>query len=310
MDGGRENDETLLHGSTIRADYVVVNDNYSADHDKTQEKRYIIPSQLRGKQRKVTTVNAKRSSHPPPASTSYKPGHFARQARIWKLMTFVCLVACALFVAVVVAPRKDIEARQPTAPSISEQDAFQQLIVTHPDEEVRTDLYRLIATGHLWISHTARGHAAAFSLVPASQIPGVRFPSDITHVPFLNLAPDFDDYYRTSGGVASAQLVIFHEYVHYKQWRDGLLPEDTFFLQPVSAQDLEETCTKKWHAEVDAYHKECEFAREIGLSDRLLGGMDVACHATEDRFTSTLREVLVQEDPSGASCASVWREMF
>jgi|GEM_PF-6210808 len=225
-------------------------------------------------------------------------------------VVFVCFVACALFVAVVVAPRKDIEARQPTAPSISEQDAFQQLIVTHPDEEVRTDLYRLIATGHLWISHTARGHAAAFSLVPASQIPGVRFPSDITHVPFLNLAPDFDDYYRTSGGVASAQLVIFHEYVHYKQWRDGLLPEDTFFLQPVSAQDLEETCTKKWHAEVDAYHKECEFAREIGLSDRLLGGMDVACHATEDRFTSTLREVLVQEDPSGASCASVWREMF
>lgn len=208
-------------------------------------------------------------------------------------------------------PAVDVRSRSMDARSSKQhtqyRDPFWELTATHPDPGVNTDLHQLIASGEIIISHTAQ-MAAEFILVPRDKLPGIDLPDEVSHAPVLNLSPTFLSRER-----AFQQLVIYHEYAHYRQWRDGSFPEDTFFLQRLAetAEERSEQCTKKWHAEIDAYHQERMFARASGIGERLDPRLSLSkvIRSTDEQFQRTVLEETVRGDHSAAMCESVWEQL-
>ncbi len=172
------------------------------------------------------------------------------------------------------------------------------LLQNHPDIGLRTTFAQEILTGKI---STAFGQQFALTLVPAEKIPGydpTREPVPVLFVSLNNLV---------LGENAYLNLVLYHEYIHYRQWTELTLPADTFLLQQIQDKDeLEVQCQKKWYAELEAYQKECEFAQSQGTAGRL----PLCRHAQTSQFAQELLKELVGNDPSSIPCTHVWNREF
>ena len=192
--------------------------------------------------------------------------------------------------------------------TLSSPDLVHEILRTHPHPNVRGEFYQMIVDNKMGISWYT-GSSAAFVLIPVELIgtSGGTPTDDLFPALFVDpkiLRPELR---------AVAQLILYHEFVHYEQWRDGRIPEDAFVLKPLASRaSLQDTCTKKWYAEAEAYHRACAFARETGLIEQIDEGSqtDRVCRATEETFTHILRENLVHSgDRVAAKCSAVWTTM-
>lgn len=167
---------------------------------------------------------------------------------------------------------------------------------THPDPGVREELPRLIRAFQVRTNWDPNGVTAAFLRYPQ--------PKQGKVATVLSMSPDLFQ----SKNRARAQLVVYHEYQHYLQWRDGTIPEETFLYVPWSSDDLPRICTQKWYAEREAYQKECEFGRANGLINQLdlREGLAHICAAADEQFVPTLKRILPLGDSSAKACASTW----
>ncbi len=174
-------------------------------------------------------------------------------------------------------------------------EVVEEFFRTHPDEEVRIYLTESIAKGAIMLSWKDLGAPAAFAL--ASDDRGQL-------VPVLVLTPEL---FVQKNRIRS-QMIILHEYEHYKQWRDHVLPASVFVLRKVPEGDHTQLCNEKWHAERLAYHKECEFGRNHSLLDQLdrREGLFHLCRATEQTFEPTLKRLLMLGDPMKGVCSQTW----
>ena len=103
---------------------------------------------------------------------------------------------------------------------------------THPDPEVRDDLPGLIRSLQVRTNWSPNGVSAAFVRHLDRKTGQVH--SVISMDPKLVRGQD-----------ARSQLVIYHEYQHYLQWRDKTIPEETFLDVPWPDKDLTGICEQK-----------------------------------------------------------------
>jgi hypothetical protein len=167
----------------------------------------------------------------------------------------------------------------------------------HPDPDVRDELPKLIRSFQMRTNWKPTGVAAAFTRYPDSKHGG-----EVVSV--LIMSRDLFEARNRAHG----QMVVYHEYQHYLQWRDGAIPEEAFLYVSWTDNDLPRICKQKWYAEVEAYQKECEFGRQGGLLEQLdpHEGLAHICAATQEQFASTLKRILPLGDPSAKVCASTW----
>jgi len=175
-----------------------------------------------------------------------------------------------------------------------------------------------------WLFTNTQGITAQDRIVPASMLALMRMPTSIpepsesrlqltptpdgTLFPIITFQPAFiSAAQQDTGANTQAQLVIYHEFAHYLQWQSGAFPDETFMPERMAIN--RDVCTKKWYAERDAYHQECEFARENGLLDRLdpNSGLTAICRTSLEEFDDNLKRILPRGDASAAACVTYWR---
>ena len=135
---------------------------------------------------------------------------------------------------------------------------LERLLTNHP---VREQFTAMVRRGDIALADVGEeGNAAEFAIVDAARVSGGR-PGQSGHVMALSISwsqlsdPEKNDAWWT--------LVLYHEYVHFIQYRDGHQPAGTFMMNSLdlsSPDQVEKQCTQKRHAEEDAYHQECELA--------------------------------------------------
>ena len=177
--------------------------------------------------------------------------------------------------------------------------ALEQIVRNIPDTNVRMMILESVENEQLFLSWTATGVEAAFQLTPTPD--GTLFPIITFQPAFISAAQ------QDTGANTQAQLVIYHEFAHYLQWQSGAFPDETFMPERMAIN--RDVCTKKWYAERDAYHQECEFARENGLLDRLdpNSGLTAICRTSLEEFDDNLKRILPRGDASAAACVTYWR---
>ena len=177
--------------------------------------------------------------------------------------------------------------------------ALEQIVRNIPDTNVRMMILESVENEQLFLSWTATGVGAAFQLTPTPD--GTLFPIITFQPAFISAAQ------QDTGANTQAQLVIYHEFAHYLQWQSGAFPDETFMPERMAIN--RDVCTKKWYAERDAYHQECEFARENGLLDRLdpNSGLTAICRTSLEEFDDNLKRILPRGDASAAACVTYWR---
>lgn len=190
------------------------------------------------------------------------------------------------------------QSREVTVPEPSFQDAMFNFFETHPDPGVREEIPILIRAFQLRPYWKFKGVAASF----------VRYPDPAQGGKFVSMLAMDPDLIRGKKNRVRAQLVVYHEFQHYLQWRDGTIPEETFLYVPWTAVDLPRICKQKWYAEREAYQKECEFGRVHGLVDKLdqREALTYICRASGEDFDATLTRMLKLGDPSREACAHHW----
>jgi len=166
------------------------------------------------------------------------------------------------------------------------------LIKTHPIEEIRTMFFTKILNGNVCLGQRIYGEDdALFKPIPAIS----------NYVPFLFVR----DSILSTRREWLAQLVIYHEYVHYKHWLEGRLGNDTMEqekIEVVSHEERMDHCKKIWYTEFEAYQKECVLAWELGTAARL-----AFCSIDQNSHTFPLIEKhIVDTHRWSETCANVW----
>lgn len=186
------------------------------------------------------------------------------------------------------------------APSLNTEAALRDrlgvAIADHPDAQVRKVFFPLIKNGKIltaWAQGQLSGH---FALVRPEQMQPRRPGTD--PVPTLVIDPHLLSNPREA---TMLSLVIYHEYIHYLQWANGRWPEETFLLKRVDeTKNMNEWCEQKWYAEMEAYQKECAFARKIEALKLL-----PFCTADGALGTDQYKEAM-QGDLMAPFCGEVW----
>ncbi len=180
---------------------------------------------------------------------------------------------------------------------------LERLIATHPKKEISIEFYQLIERGEIMTSWTS-SNDAQFQLVPRQMIK-VNTRSSNALIPVLFIDPQILREQPTR----NAQLVIYHEYTHYRQWKDGLLPQSTFVLRTVeslSPEEFTKTCKEKWYAEEHAYQRECELAIELGWTDT----MPLCKELSMPAFKNSLLRSLINGDETMNACSRAQIELL
>ncbi|MFA4845721.1 MAG: hypothetical protein WC654_04140 [Patescibacteria group bacterium] len=184
---------------------------------------------------------------------------------------------------------------------------IEELLRTHPHPDVRGEFYEMVRRGDFILNPLENyGGDAGFIPMDAQTLHQSGYKpkgalTPVMHVWTVILQPEYK---------ARAQLVLYHEFVHYQQWRDGQWWEGDLSLASQEESDVahKNACMKKWYAEVEVYHKMCVLGRTTGLTDALGSDEPLAtiCGAKEDAFQSTLHEILMPDGASAGICSDVW----
>lgn len=130
-------------------------------------------------------------------------------------------------------------------------DRATELIRSHPMREVREDFYQEILCGRAQYTTPIRINTdAGFATIEG-------FPTIAISPHLLIVLEGKDD------NVKWAWLMIFHEYVHYTQWKRS--PEKAKAQFELNFEDSsQELCRVRWEGELEAYQKSADFALTLG----------------------------------------------
>jgi hypothetical protein len=150
---------------------------------------------------------------------------------------------------------------RPTAEQRSDADQFgsalRNLIESHPSVEVSHDLDSLIINKVIWLAFQPLAEINAYGQNAIASFALVRV-DEKKIVPVLMIDPEtlMDPY----APVEYQQLVIFHEYQHYKQWQTKKYPERLFMAWGPTEVLTRAEAIGFYQSEVEAYEAECELA--------------------------------------------------
>lgn len=137
------------------------------------------------------------------------------------------------------------------------------LLEQHPVEEIRREFGPLVVSGKLLVDYQASPKSyAEIRLFPASvkTRAGKRL-GESGLVPVLMVNPSWLGGLQTEQQILSAQLVLLHEYQHYKESQLGNVP--------TAASSEADRCRHTWQAESSAYAVQCRTANQWGKFDFL-----------------------------------------
>jgi hypothetical protein len=131
---------------------------------------------------------------------------------------------------------------------------FQNLISTHPEQEIRENLMQLFRSREvIYTFHNITDSDAAFGLADWKDVnQGSTGKEGL--VPMFILGENFIS--RPESNLIK-QSMILHEHEHYKDWRDKVYPAYTYLPGP--ALTTEKEVAMFYKGEVHAYSKQCIF---------------------------------------------------
>lgn len=141
---------------------------------------------------------------------------------------------------------------------------LRQLIIAHPSPEVYQDLNRLITNGDILLTYetlsetNVYGENAVASFALVSIDGGATMP-----VLIIDVASLMDQYTPKE----FKQLVIYHEYQHYRQYMEGRYPERLFMAWTEDDTMTEAEAVGLYQSEVEAYELECSLANDLGWEE-------------------------------------------
>lgn len=164
-----------------------------------------------------------------------------------------------------------------------------RVLSNHPVSEIRHNFLPKIMTGEILVVYESEeGRGTFFSATPEEGIQ-------------LHVAEGL-----LSRTTRMQQLVLFHEFVHYQQYTKGQMSSEMFDPSYADShpEQRESFCKQKWHAEYEAYQKECE------LADRLKGGPDFCQGFQAIGFEEKLASWVAIHDSSAGICKETYSRML
>lgn len=190
-----------------------------------------------------------------------KNKHCQCQAMSSKLMNRLSVVMAFVGIIVVIVMAFQIsklETKGNLAISSSRQ-MLRKLIAMHPSKEVKQQMLELIDTGEIMLTfesmNSAIGHPVAAIILMDDDKEGEVIALNFSAQSLLdqNLSVEY------------AQLVLRHEWQHYKQLIEGSAPKDLFRLKPSRKFGEKKEDVKIWfETELEAYVPECQLAIKQG----------------------------------------------
>lgn len=159
-----------------------------------------------------------------------------------------------------------LSGRPPTIEERSEFDQYaaivKELVQSHPSPQIADTLNQLVERGVIFLSYSAEMHylggAAACAALQLINIDGAGVrPVMEFSIPALVSRSDSKE---------SKQLVIFHEFQHYRQLAEKRYPPESFYGHREDAPVSEATVALIYRSECEAYLAEAQFAQSVGWS--------------------------------------------
>ena len=170
-------------------------------------------------------------------------------------------------------------ATDPTPEEIRSTHVLRQLIQTHPDSEMRESLSHLISSGEVNLNFQDEPGSGTVSI--ARVLYGT-VPEKGTVLFF-----SFNQTELLNDKISSVfkQLVIYHEWNHIKQQREGRCPKSIYYSRPPGVPLTADFLQKYLEAEFEAYTAECRLAERIKALD-----LFAPCHTLLERGDLAFRE--------------------
>jgi hypothetical protein len=136
---------------------------------------------------------------------------------------------------------------------------LKRLVQTHPSPKISRDLNGMIERGDVFLNfqddmmRTTRGVAT------------VQYINTPSHGLVLTLMVSADALLDPNQTDAFKQLVIYHEYIHIEQQRDGRIPKRQLYARRADVPLTEEEMRFIFKAESEAYEEECRLAVELHM---------------------------------------------
>ena len=176
----------------------------------------------------------------------------------------------------------------------------------HPSATIRNKMFAdIYARESLAYSYLEQeGYSANFEEVDISSGQNKEHPR---WMPVLIVNPEILKAASTLDGAYVTLLILFHEYVHYGQWKRSSSRERSYF-RAINPKDLDRPqCEKIWKNEREAYFEECRLAMEWKKPDAVFPGL---CKTSSSRrvFDPALLSVMLQHQTSLAeACKKFWK---
>lgn len=142
-----------------------------------------------------------------------------------------------------------IELRQSRASMILE-----RLVKTHPSPKINTELKGMIERHEVFLnfeeSMLESSHAFAT----------IQFIKTPTHGIILTLIVSANGLFDQAISDHFKQLVIYHEYIHVEQLRDGRIPQHQLYARRIDVPVGTSEMRAIFHMESEAYTEECKLA--------------------------------------------------
>lgn len=183
-----------------------------------------------------------------------------------------------------------------------------------PRTEVSEDLLGMFLEGsaEMWFQDIP-GAMATFDVVPEHLFkPEHRDGRGFQ--PRFSVSPWVITTFTSDFGIRNSWLTLYHEYIHYLQWRDGTPEEREMFVVADSGSlaDVDaEFCRLNWQFEHETWSKTCLLANEWGTY--INGSGPLCMYAGSGQFDAALlfsRTVSVAVRGEWEICPAIWAEMI
>lgn len=190
------------------------------------------------------------------------------------------------------------EAATPTGDrlTVRETAKVHELLSTHPAKEMGTLLLEKFLNGEVCLGKRTVGNDVAhFHAYPKPEL-GIS-------IPFIYVR----SHVLVSGKEQYAQMVIYHEYIHYLQWLAGKIANEERDMETIAnggAQERLRVCKEIWYAEREAYQMECELALSSTVPAEL-----TFCAGVQNGSTVAIEEDIKSTHAWSVTCSSEWQSL-
>lgn len=185
---------------------------------------------------------------------------------------------------------------------------------SHPHPEINKEFNDLVVAGVISLNfQTTSEMAAMFQVIPEHMVN--RSVSTAKPKPehlLLSIDPDWLGTLQGEDEILTAMLLLYHEFQHYKQWRDGDERTRLMFRlrNDEGAQDKlgvtqADACADMWRQETPAYAAQCRLANAWGFP---YGG-DLCKHVDSPTWSHAIFSAMGSEEPYRTYCLRVFAEL-